>query len=93
MRRALELDPRNDRWWIEFSNVEFTLGKIAEAQTAASEAARLRPDAPGYQAVIGVLATKLGDRETAEKAFHEELKRYPDNPVALSGLKELDSLK
>jgi TolA-binding protein len=43
--------------------------------------------------VIGVLATKLGDRETAEKAFHEELKRYPDNPVALSGLKELDSHK
>jgi protein O-mannosyl-transferase len=93
MRRALELDPRNDRWWIEFSNVEFTLGKIAEAQTAAREAARLRPDAPGYHAVIGVLATKLGDRETAEKAFHEELKRYPDNPVALSGLKELDSHK
>jgi protein O-mannosyl-transferase len=91
MHHALELDPRNDRWWIEFANVEFTLRKVAEAQAAAREATRLRPDAPGYHAVLGVLTAQLGDRETAAKEFKEELKRYPDNPVALSGLKELES--
>ena len=92
MLRALELDPRNDRWWMEFSNIEFTLGKVVEAQAAAGEAVRLKPEAPGYHAVLGVLAMKLGDRGTAEKEFREELKRHPDNQAARSGLKELGSL-
>jgi tetratricopeptide (TPR) repeat protein len=92
MRRALALDPRNDRWWMEFSNVEFTLGKVSEAQAAANVAVSLKPDAPGYHAVLGVLAAKLGNRETAAREFREELKRHPDNQAALSGLKELESL-
>lgn len=93
MHRALELEPGNDRWWIEFSNVEYTLGKSAEALVAAKEAARLRPDARGYHSVIGVIALNLGDRYTAAKEFREELNRDPDNQVALSGLKELESQK
>jgi protein O-mannosyl-transferase len=91
MQHALQLDPGNDRWWMEFANVKLTLGKTAEANEAAKRAVALRPDAEGYHAVLGVIATKLGDRETAAREFREELRRHPDNAAATAGLKELQA--
>jgi predicted Zn-dependent protease len=89
MQHALQLDPGNDRWWMEYANVKLTLGKAAEANEAAKRAVALRPDAEGYHAVLGVIAVKLGDRETAAREFREELRRHPDSAAAHAGLKQL----
>ena len=93
MLHALQLDPTNDRWWMEFASVELTLGKVPEAQAAAKRAAQLRPEAQGYHAVLGVIAFKLGDRQDAAREFREELRLHPDNQAAAGGLKELEGAK
>jgi protein O-mannosyl-transferase len=91
LQQALKLDPGNDRVWMELANTELSLGKGTEAQDAARKATQLRPDAIGYHAVLGVIAYKLGNREEAEREFREELRRHPENAVAISGLQQLQN--
>ncbi|HNQ04356.1 MAG TPA: PEP-CTERM system TPR-repeat protein PrsT [Thiobacillaceae bacterium] len=82
--KALALDPKNARTRVEFGNMEYGLGNLAEAERQYAEAARL--DADSVPARTGQALTRFlqGQVEPARVESERLLREYPDSPLVKS---------
>jgi predicted Zn-dependent protease len=87
--RALKADPLHASWWMHFAGVEFRLGRLPEAESAAREAIRISPTEGEFHAALGAILLAANKPTDAEQEFRLELRFHPDSESARQGLTRL----
>lgn len=75
MNKAIQLDPRNDRYLGGASLYEFKSGKFADGLRHALEAVRLNEKVPAYQVLVGYNAVAQQDLELGRASCERVLTR------------------
>jgi len=91
-QRALQADPQQDTWWIEYAGVEMKLGKLQDADRAAIRALSLDGRRPEFHVIRGAILSEAGDLSRAEQEFRAALALDPANVGAKRGLEGLQQL-
>lgn len=76
-RRAAALAPRDPYARLQVAASALALDRLAEAEAALAEAARLAPDEPRLLNLAGLLYERRGDAARALALFREALRRAP----------------
>jgi len=83
-RKALALDPGNARTRVEFGNMEYGLGNLAEAEKQYAEAVKLKDDLLPALAGHALVVYLQGRTEPASGEIARLRKDYPDSPLGKS---------
>lgn len=83
-RKALALNPNSARTRVEFGNMEYGLGNLAEAEKQYAEAVRLEADLLPALAGHALVVYLQGRTEPASGEIARLRKDYPDSPLGKS---------
>ena len=81
--QALQIKPLNDSIWLKKASYLLAMGRAAEALTAATRAAELRPGDAMTWYTIALIHNRLEDRERELAAYDNVLRIDPGNAPAL----------
>jgi putative inorganic carbon (HCO3(-)) transporter len=89
-RRAVSLDPNNEKTINDLATYEIRTGRPADAERRLTTGVRLLPRAPELWASLGEARRALGDRSGARAAYERAREIQPSEPTAAAGLRTLD---
>lgn len=79
---GLQINPEAPEGHYEIARSYWAMGKVAESESHALQAAKMRPDMAGPHVLLGNVALRKGDPQSAVKEFKEYLRLEPDGPMA-----------
>ena len=78
--KAIKLAPGNADYWAQFAKLCTLVNEDQRAKNAAEQAAALDPTSPLTLDTLGVVFTKLGRYEDAQKYLQQAVAKSPGNP-------------